>query len=219
MKTISITSLLLFLIVVALAVFLGGREINSVIQESIDTNVKNELQILKDKLNQQSELINSIINLNNKNNENQDNNSNNNFTNNNTSQNPNDEVSTNTENISDFKYIKENGGITITGYIGKQTSIKIPETIEQLPVLKIGEEAFANTKIKSITIPSSCKEIDWFAFYGCYALSSIHIGNEVTTIGYGAFDACSKSLTIHCNRNSYAQKYAQSFGINFSYSK
>lgn len=216
MKTINISSFLLFLMVTLVAVFLGGREINKAIQDTIDNNVQTELQVLKDKINQQSELIISIINLNNKNGDNKDNNFDENTSNTDIPSTPKDDVSTNIENANEFQYIKENSGITITGYTGKQTTLKIPETIENLPVLKIGEEAFANSKIKSVSIPSSCTEIDWFAFYGCYALTSIHIGNGVKTIGYGAFDACSKSLTIHCSKDSYAEQYAKSFGISYS---
>ena len=219
MKTINITSLILFLVVVLFAVFLGGKEINSAIQESIDTNVKNELQILKDKISQQSELINSILTLNNKTNDNISNNDRPSNQNSSTTSKEEDKIILNSQNVIEFTYIKENGGITITGYTGKQTSVVIPETIEQRPVLKIGEEAFANTKIKSITLPSSCIEIDWFAFYGCYALTTIHIGDNTNNIGYGAFDSCSKSLTIYCSPNSYAQKYAKSFGINYSLPK
>ena len=121
-----------------------------------------------------------------------------------------------TETRNEFSYIIENGGVTITKYNGSQTSVQIPNKIEQLPVLKIGNNAFADTKVKSVTLPSSCAEIDWFAFYGCYALTTVYISSEVTTIGYGAFDACSKRLTIYCEENSYAQKYAQSFGISYS---
>ncbi len=216
MKSIKIGSLLLFLAVIITAVFVGGKQINSTIEETIKSNYQSEIEILKDKLNKQSELINSIININNKT---EDNNSNQNTS---TTTNPNDSTNTNNTPIEDkieFEYIKENGGITITKYIGKQTNVQVPNNIEQLPVLKIGENSFADTKIKSITIPSSCTEIDWFAFYGCYALSTVYISSNVQTIGYGAFESCSKSLTIYCEKNSFAEKYAQSFGISYNYFK
>ena len=216
MKSIKIGSLLLFLAVIITAVFVGGKQINSTIQETIKSNYQSEIEILKDKLNKQSELINSIININNKT---EDNNSNQNTS---TTTNPDNSTNTNNTPIEDkieFEYIKENGGITITKYIGKQTNVQIPNNIEQLPVLKIGENAFADTKVKSITIPSSCTEIDWFAFYGCYALSTVYISSNVKTIGYGAFESCSKSLTIYCEKNSFAEKYAQSFGISYNYFK
>ena len=214
MKSIKITSIILFLAIALLSVFVGGKQINSKIEQSIKENYQTEIDALKEKLNNQSELLNSIINIGNKP-------SNTTTTTNKTT------ISTTTTKkntatdspIEDevlFEYTKENGGVTITKYIGKQTSITIPNKIEQLPVLKIGENAFADTNIKSVTLPSSCEEIDWFAFYGCYALTTIYISENVNTIGYGAFDSCSKSLTIYCERNSYAQKYAQSFGIKYS---
>ena len=218
MKSIKIGSLFLLLAVILLAVFLSGKKINSAIEDTIRTNYQSEIDVLKDKLDKQSELINSIININNKNEQSENNSNNvstttkptNSGTNSNTNQNP-------EEDKIEFEYIKENGGITITKYIGNKTSVQIPNKIEQLPVLKIGENAFADTKVKSVTLPSSCTEVDWFAFYGCYALSTVYISSEVNTIGYGAFDSCSKSLTIYCEKDSYAQKYAQSFGISYSY--
>ena len=92
-------------------------------------------------------------------------------------------------------------------------SVELPASVK-----KIGLNAFENcTKLTSIEIPSSVTYIDWFAFYGCYALTTVYISSNVETIGYGAFDSCSKSLTIYCEKNSYAQKYAQSFGISYNY--
>lgn len=218
MKSIKLGSLLLFLAVLLLAVFLGGKQINSTVEETIKANYQAEIDALKDKLNKQSELINSIININNKNEQNTTQTPSNTTTRPTTSNSniaePNDD-----DDASEFEYIKENGGITITKYLGKKTTVQIPNKIEQLPVLKIGENAFADTKVKSVTLPSSCEEIDWFAFYGCYALTTIYISENVKAIGYGAFDSCSKSLTVYCERDSYAQKYAQSFGISYSYFK
>lgn len=119
-------------------------------------------------------------------------------------------------NTLEFEYVKENGGVTITGYTGSQTSLRVPESIEGLPVLKIGKNAFADSKLKSVTLPSCCRTLDWFAFYGCYALSSVYVSASLSDIGYGAFDGCSKNLTIYCPSGSYAQKYAKSFGISYS---
>ena len=216
MKSIKIGSICLFLAVILIAIFISGKKINATIEETIKTNYQSEISVLKDKLNKQSELINSIININNKNEQTSSTNTNTNNTI--TQNNTNNNTSTST-NVStkEFDYIVENGGITITKYLGNKTSVQIPNKIEGLPVLKIGENAFSNTKVKSVTLPSDCIEIDWFAFYGCYALTTVYISSNVNTIGYGAFDSCSKSLTIYCDKNSYAQKYAQSFGLSYSY--
>lgn len=214
MNSLNLTSVLFFLAIVILVVFVGGKEINRKIDETIKENYQSEIEVLKEKLNKQSELINSIIKLDNKDEE----------TNEDTNADTNTDTNTDSEEVSKdesvtFSYIIENGGITITGYNGKQTTVNIPNKINQLPVLKIGERAFAETKVKSISIPATCTEIDWFAFYGCYALTTVYISSDVKTIGYGAFDSCSKSITIYCERDSFAEKYAQSFGISYSYFK
>ena len=204
MKASTFSTIIFFLAILIFGIFLGGREINSKIEETIKNNYQTEIEALKSKLNQQSELINSIISINNKDNTNIDNSNN---------QIENEAVSS--EKL-DFEYVKEGNGITITKYNGKQTTVIIPNKIEQLPVLKIGENAFTDTKVKSVTLPASCTEVEWFAFYGCYALSTLYLSSSVNNIGYGAFDGCSKALTIYCESNSYAEKYAQSFGISYS---
>ena len=213
MKSIKWGSVLLLLAVIAVAIFLGGKQINSTIESTIKANYQSEIDTLKEKINKQSELINSIININNK--ENSNTSTNQIVSTTTTKPTATTKPSTDNSSASEFEYLKENGGITITKYIGKSTSVQIPNKIEQLPVIKIGENAFANTKVKSVTLPSACEEIDWFAFYGCYALTTVYISSNVNSIGYGAFDSCSKSLTIYCESNSFAQKYAQSFGISY----
>ena len=78
----------------------------------------------------------------------------------------------------------------------------IPSTIlydeETYTVTSIGECAFMNSSITSITIPSSVTTIEYSAFNYCTGLTSVTIPNSVTTIGEGAFDECSglTSITI-----------------------
>lgn len=206
MKFAKTSSLIVFIAILALSFYIGELKINSKIEESIKTNYESEIAVLKEKLNKQSELINSIISLQNK----ED-----------APDSDNTQVgnSQEAEDQSQFKYVIENGGITITRYIGKSTSVQIPNKIDGISVLKIGENAFADSKIKSVALPSSCIEIGWFAFYGCYALTTVYVSDSIDTIGYGAFDSCSKSLTIYCVNGSFAEKYAQSFGINYEYFK
>lgn len=209
MNSNTITSLLLFIAVVALTIVLGGREINSKIEETIKANYETEILALKNKLAEQGELINSIIKL-----------GDSNLEDNGDEDAPGNDISADQENISnDFDYTKENGGITIKRYKGRQTDVEIPSVIDGLPVLKIGENAFSETAVKNVYLPSTCMSIDWFSFYGCYALKSIHIPSSVNSIGYGAFDSCSKGLTLYCYKDSYAETFAQSFGYSFSYIK
>ncbi len=217
MISFKFSSIFLFLGVLLLAIFIGGKQINNSIQETIKLNYQSEIEALKEKLSKQSELINSIIGINDKNNDNSKNVQNNPIITTTSTTSKNNSSTPSNKNEDEFEYVNENGGITITKYIGSKTTVKIPDSINKLPVIKIGENAFSNTKVKSVTLPSSCTEIDWFAFYGCYSLNTVYISSNVTSIGYGAFDSCSKSLTIYCEKESFAQKYAQSFGISYSY--
>ena len=176
---------------------------------SNESALKGEIEQLKQKLDSQAELISSLLSSKEEEIKKDENT---------------EESNDNTEDktaecntvSTDFQYIKENGGVTITKYVGKQTSVRIPEKIENLSVLKIGKNAFADTEVRSVTLPSCCEYVDWFAFYGCYGLTTVYISENVSEIGYAAFDGCSKKLTIYCPSDSYAEKYAKSFGIAFS---
>ena len=65
------------------------------------------------------------------------------------------------------------------------TNVMIPNS-----VMSIGEHAFSNCMLKSITIPDSVTSIENSAFYGCNSLISVTIGNGVTSIGQEAFSSC-----------------------------
>ena len=114
---------------------------------------------------------------------------------------------------SDFKYTTEGGQVTITAYIGTAIDVKIPSNIDGFPVTKIGEGAFKNTLIRSVELPSSVRVIDWFAFSGSTCLESITIPTSVLSIEYGAFDYCPKTMKVYCQKGSYAEAYAKSWGM------
>ena len=59
-----------------------------------------------------------------------------------------------------FTYEVADGAVTITGYIGTEVNVVIPETIDTYPVTAIGETAFAdNTTLESITLPGSVNQV------------------------------------------------------------
>jgi len=111
-----------------------------------------------------------------------------------------------------FKYTKENNGITITKYIGTSTDVTIPDKIDGLSVLTIGENAFASSSVKRVVIPEGIKMIDWFAFSSCTQLTEIKLPASLTSIQYGAFDNAKPSFIIICPKGSFAEAYAKSWG-------
>ena len=117
---------------------------------------------------------------------------------------------------SDFKYSKEKGQIVIIEYVGTDVDVEIPSNIDGMPVASIADGAFKGALIRSVVIPSSVKEIGWFAFAGCSCLENVTIPESVVSIGYGAFDGCPAALKINCDKGSYAQAYAMSWGLSFA---
>jgi hypothetical protein len=120
-----------------------------------------------------------------------------------------------TEPSKDFKYTLVNGLATITAVTSNEENIIIPSVIDGYRVNAIGTEALSSRTVKSITISAGIEKLDWFAFKNCPSLTSVSIPDSVSSIGYGAFDNASGSLIIRCSRDSFAHRYAQSYGLTY----
>ena len=102
-----------------------------------------------------------------------------------------------------YRYTVENGEVTIVEYTGSGANVTIPDSINGMPVVTIGMEAFGNRPtLKSVTIPDSVIRINSFAFSKCEALESVTLGEGVLEIGTSVFNHCSK-LTYHMHENGY----------------
>lgn len=105
-----------------------------------------------------------------------------------------------------FRYSIAEDGVTIEKYLGTgQTNVTVPQTIDDRPVVRIADFAFAMTEvheesgymytvartdIESVSLPDGLACIGRRAFEGLESLRSIHIPDTVTEIGYGAFGDC-----------------------------
>ena len=89
---------------------------------------------------------------------------------------------------SDFRVELVDGGasVRIIEYIGENWEVRIPRRIRNLPVTHIGERAFENSSLISVTIPNSVIHIRAEAF-ASNELTSLTIPSNITYIGAGAF--------------------------------
>ena len=115
-----------------------------------------------------------------------------------------------------FLYTVENGTATITGYTGNDSQLTLPSSIDGYAVTAIADDAFTSDSLESVTIPEGVIKIGWFSFKNCDALKSVTVPNSVESIGYSAFPSRSKSFSIICPAESFAAKYASSYGIAFT---
>ena len=124
-------------------------------------------------------------------------------------------------------------GVEITGHANAPVELQIPEQLsifisypwpgseQLLPVVSIGERAFANstslakiilpntlkrieqsafagcTSLASVTLPESLNGIESNTFEGCTSLTQITLPNETNYIGWGAFEGCENLATIN----------------------
>lgn len=93
----------------------------------------------------------------------------------------------------DFKYsVLDDGTVEIAGYVGSDTDITIPDTIDGRDVASIGDESFSGTYsfdrdvIITVNLPTTLKNIGKMAFWNDN-IKEITIPNGVETIGGGAF--------------------------------
>ncbi len=117
-----------------------------------------------------------------------------------------------------FAYTVHNGGVTLTAYLGKDSEVIVPQTIDGLPVVEIADRAFQNhTELRAVKLPEGIRQIGWFAFSGCALLETVVLPTTLEAVCYGAFENCSSSMGVHCKQGSYAEQYAKSYGWRVSY--
>ena len=110
----------------------------------------------------------------------------------------------------DFSYDlnAEGNGIVITDYTGKGGEVIIPATIEDIPVMEIGENSFRGRsrerdalkpgdEITSVTIPEGVRIIGRGAFSDCRNLESVTLPDTVEEIREIAFRGCSSLRSIN----------------------
>lgn len=98
-----------------------------------------------------------------------------------------------------FTYTTTNNQVTITGYSYSTVPfLTIPSTINNLPVVAIASNAFANFhNLSSVTIPTGVTNIGSNAFSGCSSLVSALFQGNAPTMGSSVFIFTSASFNVY----------------------
>ncbi len=97
-----------------------------------------------------------------------------------------------------YRYDTEDAGVTITGYGGTATVLKIPSYIDNKPVTSISSASLQNKPFTSVILPDTLQSICWPGFAGCSELESINLPSGMTKIEGKVFSNCTslKSITV-----------------------
>ncbi len=114
---------------------------------------------------------------------------------------PNKNPATNAPEMAEYKYTinSESGTVTINRYLGDDTTVILPKTINGYPVVAIADRCFENEDIKAIGIQEDVTSIGKSAFKNCKNLETVSfLGVPYTvTVGENAFEGCSRLKNIN----------------------
>ena len=120
----------------------------------------------------------------------------------------------------DFEFVggDEYDIVILSGYDGSSSTINIPSSVNGYIVTAISENVFRyNDYIQNVTIPNTVIKIYDKAFYYCDNLKTVRIPSSVQEIESNVFTN-SDNVKLIVDKGSYAEKYAKSNGIKYSYS-
>ena len=86
--------------------------------------------------------------------------------------------------------------LMITKYTGSDTVIEIPESYKNYKVTVIGASVFNDSKITEVTIPSSIKQIEDYAFSSCHSLTKVNLAEGLEILNNSVFFNCSELREI-----------------------
>lgn len=98
-----------------------------------------------------------------------------------------------------WTYSVSSDQVTISDYIGNESHVVIPATLEGKPVVAIGKAAFSeNPSVQSITIPASVTSIGAMAFAGANNLNMVIAkGSNPAPLGTNVFGSSSMISNIY----------------------
>lgn len=106
------------------------------------------------------------------------------------------------EGTEGLTYEPYEGSYVVTGYSGSEVDVVVPDTYNDIPVVKVGREVFYNSDIQSIVLGRNVQEIGSDVFDGASMLKSITITSE--GIDMGEIEGCHSLEEINFSAGAYA---------------
>ena len=96
-----------------------------------------------------------------------------------------------------FTYTVSNKQVTITHYKGNHETVVIPETIDDMPVVKIEAHAFLNGKFKTLYLSRNLLTIADNAFVGCKSLTTLYMCDSPSSMTDTSFSNCKELQKLY----------------------
>lgn len=84
----------------------------------------------------------------------------------------------------------DDGTLSLTLYLGKDTALEIPSEIDGKKITNIGNSAFKDSILEGIKLPETIVEISPLAFHSCQNLVEVELSEGLVNIGNAAFFNC-----------------------------
>lgn len=99
-------------------------------------------------------------------------------------------------NAADYEYVADEGGVTITRYVGDAARVMIPAEIDGQPVVALGAHAFYETRVTWVSVPDSVTSIGAYCFGGCPYLMTLHLPARLTEVPEGMLESAMRLLQL-----------------------
>jgi hypothetical protein len=88
-------------------------------------------------------------------------------------------------------------GVEIVGYTGTNEVVVVPETLDGLRVLSIGDGVMSgNQRLASVQLPAGLTNLGSGVFYYCSALTNVSLPAELLSVGGFAFSDCARLAEV-----------------------
>lgn len=93
--------------------------------------------------------------------------------------------------------------VTLDRYTGNDSTVKVPDTVNGLPVAKIGSNCFNGKSLECVYISKNVKTISGKAFYNCKKLEIVYfMGSGEVAIGDSVFEDCTSLSKVYLSKNT-----------------